>query len=168
MELIHNRSFTLSIGDSKRSRLRRLRNGLPQGSVLAPLLFNIYTYDLPSTISQKYAYADDLALMHTSKDWKTLEDTLSQDMTTLSAYLQTWRLKLSHTKTVTTAFYLNNREAKRELKIFNNGKLLPYCPTPTYLGVKLDRSLTFRHHLEALRKKLSTRVTLLRRLAGLE
>ena len=57
MELIRNRSFTLSIGDSKRSRLRRLRNGLPQGSVLAPLLFNIYTYDLPSTISQKYAYA---------------------------------------------------------------------------------------------------------------
>ena len=150
MELIRNRSFTLSIGDSKRSRLRRMRNGLPQGSVLALLLFNIYTYDLPSTISQKYAYADDLALMHTSKDWKTLEKTLSQDMTTLSAYLQTWRLKLSHTKTVTTAFHLNNREAKRELKIFNNGKLLPYCPTPTYLGVKLDRLLTFRHHLEAL------------------
>ena len=168
MELIPNRSFTLSIGDSKRSRLRRLRNGLPQGSVLAPLLFNIYTYDLPSTISQKYAYADDLALMHTSKDWKTLEGPLSQDTTTLSAYLQTRRLKLSHTKTVTTAFHLNNREAKRELKIFNNGKLLPYCPTPTYLGVKLDRSLTFRHHLEALRKKLSTRVTLLRRLAGSE
>ena len=50
--------------------------------------------------------------------------------------------------------------------LFNNGKLLPYCPTPTYLGVKLDRSLTFCHHLEALRKKLYTRVTLLRRLAG--
>ena len=88
-------------------------------------------------------------------------------MITLSAYLQTWRLKLSHTKTVTTAFHLNNREAKRELKIFNNRKLLLYCPTPTYFGVKLDRSLTFRRHLEALRKKLSTRVTLLRRLAGL-
>ena len=52
MELIRNRSFTFFIGDSKRSRLRRLRNGLPQGSVLAPLLFNIYTYDLPSTISR--------------------------------------------------------------------------------------------------------------------
>ena len=166
MELIRNRSFTFSIGDSKRSRLRRLRNGLPQGSVLASLLFNIYTYDLPSTISPRYAYADDLALMHTSKDWKTLEGTLSQDVTTFSAHLQTWRLNLSHTKTMTTTFHLNNREAKRELKIFNNGKLLPYCPTPTYLGVKLDRSLTFRHHLEALRKKLSTRVTLLRRLAG--
>ena len=85
MELIGNRSFTLFIGDSKRSRLRRLRNGLPQGSVLAPLLFDIYTYDLPSTIPQRYAHADDLALMHTSKDWKTLENTLSQDMITFSA-----------------------------------------------------------------------------------
>ena len=63
------------------------------------------------------------------------------------------RLKLSNTKTVTAAFRLNNREAKRELNVYNNGKLLPPCPVPTYLGVKLDRSLTFRHHLEALRKK---------------
>ena len=87
-------------------------------------------------------------------------------MSTLSAYLQTWRLKLGHTKTVTAAFYLNNREAKRELKVYNNGGLLPFCPTPTYLGVKLDESLTFCHHLVALRKKLSSRVTLLRRLVG--
>ena len=88
-------------------------------------------------------------------------------MSTLSAYLQTWRLKLSHIKTVTAAFHLNNREAKRELKVYNNnGRLLPFCPTPTYLGVKLDRSLTFRQHLVALRKKLSSRVTLLRRLVG--
>ena len=85
-------------------------------------------------------------------------------MSTISAYLQTWRLKLSHTKTVTAAFYLNNREAKRELKVYNNDRLLPFCPTPTYLGVKLDRSLTFRHHLVVLRKKLSSRVTMLRRL----
>ena len=146
--------------------LRRLKNGVPQGSVLAPLLFNIYTYDLPSMISSKFAYADDLALLHSSGNWKDLEGTLSQDMSTLSAYLQTWRLKLSHTKTVTTAFHLNNREAKRELKVYNNSRLLPFCPTPTYLGVKLDRSLTFRHHLVALRKKLSSRVTLLRRLVG--
>ena len=117
-------------------------------------------------ISRKFVYADDLALLHSSGNWKDLEGTLSQDMSTLLLYLQTWRLKLSHTKTVTTAFYLNNREAKRELKVYNNGGLLPFCPTPTYFGVKLDRSLTFRHHLVALRKKLSSRVTLLRRLVG--
>ena len=148
------------------SRLRRLKNGVPQGSVLAPLLFNIYTYDLSSMISRKFAYADDLALLHSSGNWKDLEGTLSQDMSTLSAYLQTWRLKLSQTRTVTAAFHLNNREAKRELKVYNNSRILPFCPTPTYLGVKLDRSPTFRHHLVALRKKLSSRVTLLRWLVG--
>ena len=135
MKLVQNRSFTLTTGDSKQSRLRRLKNGVPQGSVLAPLLFNIYTYDLPSMIFKTFAYADDLALLHSFGNWKGLEGTLSQDMSTLSAYLQTGRLKLSHTKTVTIAFHLNNREAKRELKV-------------------------------ALRKKLSSRVTLLRRLVG--
>ena len=87
-------------------------------------------------------------------------------MSTLSAFLQTWRLKLSHTKTVKAAFHLNKREAKRELKVYNNDRLLPFCPTPTYLGVKLDRSLTFCHHLVTLRKKLCSRITLLRRLVG--
>ena len=106
--------------------------------------------------SQKYAHADDLALLYAFRDWKAVEDTLSQDMTTLLAYLETWRLKLSNTKTVKMAFHLNNKEAKRELNAYHNGNLLPPCPAPTCLGVKLNRSLTFRHHLEALRKKLST------------
>ena len=87
-------------------------------------------------------------------------------MTTLSAYLQTWRLKLNHAKTVTAAFHLHNRGAKREQKVKNNEKILPLCPMPTYLDVKLDRALTYRHHFEALRKKLSTCVSLLRWLAG--
>ena len=166
MELVRNRSFTLTTGDSKQSRLHRLKNGVPQGLVLAPLLCNIYMYDPPSMISRKFAYADDLALLHSSGNWKDLEGTLSQDMSTLSAYLQTWRLKLSHTKTVTVAFHLNNQDAKCELKVYNNGRLLSFCPTPTYLGVKLDRSLMFCHHLVALRKKLSLHVALLRRLVG--
>ena len=72
MELVRNPSFTLATGDSKQSKLRRLKNGIPQGSVLAPLLFNINTYDLPSMISRKFAYADDLALLHSSGKWKDL------------------------------------------------------------------------------------------------
>ena len=166
MEPIRNRSFTLTTGDSKQSRLRRLKNGVPQRTVLTPLLFNIYTYDFPSMISRKFAYADDLALLHSFGNWKDLEGTLSQDMSTLSVYLQTWRLKLSHNKTVKAAFHLNNREAKCELTVYNNGRPLSFRPTLTYLGVKLNRLLTFCHHLVALRKKLSSRVTLLRRLVG--
>ena len=89
--------------------------------------------------SQRYAYADDLALLYACQYCKAVEDTLSQDMTTLTAHLQTWRLKLSNTKMVTAAFHLNNREAKCELNVCNNGNLLPSRPAPTYLGVKLDR-----------------------------
>ena len=48
MKLVRNRSFTLTIGDSKQTRLRRLRNGLPQGSVLAPsFLTSTHTICLP-------------------------------------------------------------------------------------------------------------------------
>ena len=93
-------------------------------------------------------------LLHSSGNWKDLEETLSQDMTTLSAYLQTWGLKLSHTKMAMTAFHLNSQEAKCELKVYNNNRLLLFCPAPTCLGVKLDRSLTFCHHLMALHKKI--------------
>ena len=118
-------------------------------------------------ISREFAYADDLALLHSSGNWKDLEETLSQDMSTLLLYLQTWMLKLSYTKTVMAAFHLNNREAKREIKVYNNNRILPFCPTPIYLGVKLDRSITFRHHLVALRKKISLHLTLLKRLVGL-
>ena len=72
----------------------------------------------------------------------------------ISAYLDQWRLKLSTAKTTTTAFHLNTREANRELNISVNGLLLPYQSHPTYLGVKLDRKLTYRQHLEGLRSLL--------------
>ena len=63
MEMVGYHSFTLTTRNDKRSRLRRLKHGVPQGSVLAPLLFNTYISDLPTTVSRKYAYADDLAII---------------------------------------------------------------------------------------------------------
>ena len=75
MELVRNQSFNLTTGDSKQSRLRHLKNGVPQGSVFAAVLFNICTYDFPSLISRKFAYANDLALLHSSGNWKDLEGT---------------------------------------------------------------------------------------------
>jgi len=73
MEMVSNRSFTLTTGNGQRSRLRRLKNGVPQGSVVAPLLFNIYTSGLPATFSRKYAYADDLTILHADGDWLAVE-----------------------------------------------------------------------------------------------
>jgi len=102
MEMVGNRNFTLTTGNGQRSKLRRLKNGVPQGSVLASLLLNIYISDLPTTIFRKYAYADDLAIMHADGDWQAVEGALSKVMETLGAYLQTWKLKLLFVAAVLT------------------------------------------------------------------
>ena len=133
IELFRNRSFILTTVNSKPSRLERLKNCVSQESNLAPLLFNLNIYDLPSITSKSYTYADDLALLYSSGDWKVLERNLSEDITTLSADLQSWRLQLSHAKTMTAAFHLHKREAKRELKVNNSGNILPFFPVPIYI-----------------------------------
>ena len=48
--------------------------------------------------------------------------------------------------------HLNNKETKCELKLNHNNETLPFCSEPKYLGVTLDRSLTYSWHLESLRK----------------
>ena len=94
--------------DGQRSRLRRMKNGVPQGSVLSPMLSNISISDLPETTSRKYDYADDPAIILRHPTWKTMEEGLNKDMTILVDYLRKWRLQLSIGKTVSAAYHLNN------------------------------------------------------------
>ena len=164
--ILANRRFVLKTSDGQSSRPRQLRNGVPQGSVLSPLLFNIYISDIPLTTSRQYGYADDLALLHSDRAWSNVENTLTADMSLIAKYLRTWRLKLSMAKTTATAFHLNTKEANRQLTITLDGTPLSYNATPTYLGVKLDRQLTYKEHLKSIRAKVSSRNNLLRRLAG--
>ena len=62
MEMVYNRSFTLTTGNGKRSRLRCPKKNVPQGSVLVLLLYNIYISNLPTTVSRKYAYDNMLTI----------------------------------------------------------------------------------------------------------
>ena len=146
--------------------LIHLPNGVPQGSTLSPTLFNIYISDIPQTTSMQYGYADDLALLAADDTWEKVEETLNHDMQAITNYLQKWRLILSTAKTTSTAFHLNNRDSQRQLAVSVNGTLLPNCEHPVYLGVTLDRTLTYKHHIEALRRKVNVRNGLLRCLAG--
>ena len=88
LNLISNRSFVLKTSDGQQSRLRRLNNGVLQGSVLAPLLFNTYIYDLPETTSKKYGYADDLAILaYLTSNGQTLRRTSARIWI---SYQHTW------------------------------------------------------------------------------
>ena len=91
MELVRNRSFTLTPSNGAQSRIRSLKNGVPQGSVLAPLLFNINTHDLLVTVARTFVYADNLAILHYAEDWQPVEGTLTQDDRTWQLYHRTYR-----------------------------------------------------------------------------
>ena len=110
MEMLSNRTFVVHTSDGHRSRLRRMKNGVPQGSGLSPMLFNIYISDLPETTSRKYGYADDLAILLRRPSWKEMEEDLNKDITILVDYLRKWRLQLSIGKTVSAAYHLNNKK----------------------------------------------------------
>ena len=105
--------------------------------------------------------------MHADGDCQAVEGVLSKDLATVSEHLQTWKLKPSTTKTVSLVFYhFNNKEAKREQNVNHSNGNLSFCSETKYLWVTLDRSLTYRRHHKPLCKKLTSRVALLRRLAG--
>jgi len=95
-----------------------------------PFSSTFYLSDLPTTVSRKYAYADDLAIMHANGDWQAVEGLVSKDMATVGKYLQNGKLKLSTTKMLSAAFYQYNREVKRELIVNNNVEMLPFYPSP--------------------------------------
>ena len=121
---------------------------------------------MPNCLSMKLGYADDWAIAYQSKDWKDIENTLSNDATTLKHFFDKWYLKMNTTKSVSTIFHLNNHEANKKLNVAIDGHILPTDINPKYLGVTLDRSLTYKKHLEGTANKIAKRNCLLRKLTS--
>ncbi len=102
--------------EGKKSRWHTQRNELLQGSVLAPVLFNIYTNDQPEYPNiRRFIYADDLCIATQSNSFSDIEGRLSNALNTLSTYYKKWHLNANPNKTQVCAFHLNNREANRKL-----------------------------------------------------
>ena len=76
-----------------------MKNGVPQGSALAPMLFNIYISGIPETTSRKYGYADDLVILLRRPILEGNGRGFQQD-NLLVDYLRNWRLQLSIGNTV--------------------------------------------------------------------
>ena len=164
MEMLSNRSFVVHTSDGQRSRLRRMVSRRVPSShrcCLTSISAIFRKQHLGSTVMLTTwpSFCD-------AHRGRKMEEGLNKDMTILVDYLRKWRLQLSIGKTVSAAYHINNREAKRELEVFVDNKRLVFQQAPKYLGVRLDRMLNFKQHLEEVAGKVTSRVALIRRLAG--
>ena len=162
--MLSNRRFKVELNGIQ-SRWRNQRNGLPLGSVLSPLLFNVYTNDqsLPDA-TNSFIYADNLCLTTQQKTFEQVENTLDSGLNALGAYYKENHLRPNPVKTHLTAVHLKNRQADRKLNVTWNGTTLGHTHSPVYLGSTLDGSLTYRNHCLKTRAKLSSRNNLLMKL----
>ena len=142
-------------------------NGLPQRNVRSPILFNIYTNDQPlHNGTHSFIYADDPCVTVQQSSFVEVETTIEESLSDLTQYYRSNNLHTNPDKTQVTAFHLRNKEAKRMLKVKWNRTDLENTPHPKYLGVTLDRSLSYKQHIHNTKMKVATRNKLLRKLSS--
>lgn len=158
---LRGRTFVVTILNAL-SSARQIRAGVPQGSLLGPLLFNLYINDIPININTKaFIYADDTAISARSPRINQVTSRLQHGLQTLEPWLTRWRVKVNVNKCVAL---LNTHKRKetfqyrqlRPLRLL--GQQINWTPTVKYLGVTLDQKLTWRDHIKQTQKKANARL----------
>ena len=143
--------------------------GVPQGSILGPLLFLIYFNDLPKTLENPAdAYADDTTLTSSGSSLEAIESSLNNDCSEVSQWMRANKLKINPEKThiLTLGSQSRLRKLDRPLKVSMNGVILKEDPSHTelLLGCHIQSDLKWHKHVVSLKTKLSMRLNGLRHL----
>lgn len=145
---LQNRSFVVKVGNEY-SESSSTSAGLPQGSVLSPTLYSIFTSDIQIPSNCKIAlYADDTAILVHGKLSNAISKKLQNGLKTVDKYFRKWKVKINITKTQAIIFPYN-KSPKRiaSVNVFANNNEVPYADMVKYLGVHLDKKLLFRDHI---------------------
>lgn len=127
--------------------------GVPQGSVLGPVLYTLYTYDLPQIPEVTVAtFADDTALLASNKCPMQASRTLQKSLNKIEEWLAKWRIAASVSKSVHITFTLRQENCS---PVTLNGIQLPHHDTVKYLGMHMDRRLTWKKHIQTKREEIN-------------
>ena len=131
------------------------------------MLSPVHTNDQPiHKDTRSFIYADDLCIVTQNASFEKTESTLSAALDSIGDYYEKNHLRANPDKTQTCVFHLRNRKANRQLNISWCGKKLEHNPSPIYLGVTLDRTLSYSTHIPKVKAKTAVRNNVLRKLAN--
>lgn len=146
---LSNRCFRVRVGKHL-SANRPIKAGVPQGSPLSPLLYSLYTADIPKNAFTKMAlYADDTCVFNTSKLARSTTSALQSHIEQIIEYFHKWKIKINAKKT--QAIYFTHRPNFNPTEVMVEGIPIPWAPTAKYLGLKFDKRLTWRPHIDEKR-----------------
>lgn len=152
---LEHRLFQIRVEDSV-SDLREIKAGVPQGSVLGPVLYTLYTSDLPTSAEVVTAtYADDTAVLSCSVDPYDATKKLQEHLNKIDSWFKKWRIKASASKSTHITFTLKRQDCP-SVKL--DGTVLPHQAIVKYLGMHLDRKLTWKNHIKAKRDLANRKV----------
>ncbi len=146
-----NREQCIMVNGVKSSILKNTV-GVPQGSILGPLLFSLYINDLPNVCTDfnPQMYADDVFIFTHGNDVKDITLRLMDALHSIQHWLKNAGLLLNTRKTVCMLFSKRPTNINRS-NVFLDGEELELVSHFTYLGVTLDSDLSFRKHIKRVR-----------------